>query len=117
MGIIDDYINSLEGQSSVDPLEVARKMHELHNQEIGTREAKISELTATVEAKDNDIKNAVTELTTQKARNFDLAMQLPGSPNANDNRPQEGEKPDGAQIRISDLFSPSVRARHFRTGN
>lgn len=111
MAEFDDYINSLEGQESIDPLVVASKLHELHTQELGTREAKIAELKDTVAAKDSDISARETALAKQKSMNFDLAMQIPGMtqqiPAADSD-----EKPTGANITIGDLFSDKVRKRH-----
>lgn len=79
MGVIDDYLNGLEGEEELNPLEVARKMHELHNQEIGTREAKIGELKSTVAEKDSLVSERESEIERWKAKNFDLAMQIPGA--------------------------------------
>lgn len=103
MSAVEDYLNSLEGQDNLDPLEVASKMHELHNQEIGTREAKIEELNGVVTEKDTAIIDVSNQLTQQKARNFDLAMQIPGTPVE---RPaQEENGVDGGTITIDDLFA------------
>lgn len=116
MGIIEDYLNSLEGKSDLNPLEVAREMHELHNQEIGTRDAKITELTeANTEAQNKIIKRD-EEITRQKARNYDLAMQIPAD-NRPEPTPENDGKPDGGSIKIADLFSDGVRARHFKRNN
>ncbi len=100
MGLFDDYINGLEGKENLDPLSVARDLHGLYNQEIGTREAKIEELTGTVAEKDNALTDLDGQLKTQKARNFDLAMQLPGGVG-----PQNGPaETDPGSISIDDLF-------------
>lgn len=100
MGVIDDYLNSLEGKESLDPLEVAREMHGLHNQEISTREAKIEELTGTIAERDTAIADSLSELTRQKAKNFDLAMQIPGGNPVDASR----HEPDNSGITIDDLF-------------
>jgi len=100
MGVIDDYLNSLEGQENLDPLEVASKMFELHKEELGPVQAKIEELNGTIAEKDTSIADALSELTKQKAKNFDLAMQVPGArvpaPNT--------EERDPSNITIDDLF-------------
>lgn len=101
MGAIDDYLNSLEGKENLDPLEVARELHGLHNQEIGTREAKIEELNSTIAERDNAIAESFAELTRQKAKNFDLAMQIPGSKPADSTK----DEPDSSNVTIDDLFT------------
>lgn len=110
----DDYINSLEGKTDVDPLAVVRDLRELHTQEIGTREAKISELDSFIAKRDETIADQANEITKQKSKNFDLAMQIPSvtdtqQQNQNNN---SDEKPPGGAIKISDLFKPEVRKRH-----
>ena len=100
MGVIDDYINSLEGQENIDPIEVASTLLGLHNEEIGKREAKIEELTNGIAEKDTLISERESEITKWKAKNFDLAMQIPGAPDpAHDEREQ-----DNGAITIDDLF-------------
>lgn len=112
MSALDDYINGLEGKENLNPLEIARDIHGLATQEISTREAKIAELNGTVEAKVSDIQSRDAEIERWKAKNFDLAMQIPGAPAAETSRRSDGEKPSGDQIRIGDLFTQDVRNRH-----
>jgi seryl-tRNA synthetase len=117
MGAVDDYISGLEGKESLDPLEVARKLHELHTQEVSTREAKISQLDTEKETLASQIAAKESEIEKWKAKNFDLAMQIPGAP-AEPKPRDENEKPDAGTIKTADLFTPKVRQRnpHFRTG-
>lgn len=106
---IEDYINGLEGRQDVDPLAIARDLRELHVREIGTREAKIEQLNTTIAEKDGDIAKATTELQKQKAANFDLAMQIPGTDAKPSNHPADDERRSGSEIRVTDLFSDRVR--------
>ena len=100
MSKFDDYINGLEGQENIDPLEVASKLHELHNEEIGTSTAKIEELNGTIAERDSVVAERDTEIQKWKAKNFDLAMQIPGqsSPRV------ENEPTDNSGISVDDLF-------------
>ena len=101
MGVFDDYITSLEGRENIDPLEVASKLHELHSQELGTREAKIAEYESTVAEKDTALAEKDQEILTWKARNFDLASQIPGgNTDPSDNVSDE----DPSSITVNDLF-------------
>jgi len=111
MGAFEDYVNGLDSQENVDPIEVARQLSELHTHEVQTREAKISELGATVTEKDAAVAAKDTEIARWKSMNFDLSMQIPGSNSNNDNS-DDNEKPAGSTIIIGDLFNPSVRKRH-----
>lgn len=104
MGILEEYINSLEGQENLDPLTVASKMHELSVQEISTREAKIAELNDSIAEKDGVIATREGEIRSQKAMNFDLAMQIPGTPADPQTGGQESSI-DGGTITIDDLFA------------
>lgn len=109
---IEEYINSLEGKADLDPLAIARDLRELHMQEISTREATIEKLTGDVAAKDNTITERDSEITKWKAKNFELAMQIPDSNNPQENTRQEDVKPGGSNIQVSDLFNKSVRNRN-----
>lgn len=111
MATFDEYINSLEGQSDIDPLVVAQKLSELHTQELGTREAKIELLNNDIAAKDTAISDRDREVTKYKAMNLDLVMQIPSSDNPTP-KPVEGERPSGSTIKIGDLFTKEVRKRH-----
>jgi hypothetical protein len=104
MSAVDDYLNSLEGQDNLNALEVASKMHELHTQEIGTREAKIEELNGVVSEKDTALSTRDQEITTWKAKNFDLAMQIPGA-TVPPTTGQSDSGVDGATITVDDLFA------------
>lgn len=111
MGAFDEYISGLEGKDNIDPLELARELNTIHEQELEIREAKIETLNNSIAERDTKIGNLTSEVTRQKAINFDLVGQVPveGEPN----NVNSGEKPDGGSIQISDLFNKSVRARHF----
>lgn len=100
MGVFEDYINELEGKENLDPLEVARKMHELHTEEIGTNHAKIEELASSVAERDAEIAKRDDEIKTWKAKNFDLANQIPGTSNAQN----DDDSGDRSAITIDDLF-------------
>lgn len=76
----DEYINSLDGQENLDPLKIAHDLHEIYSHDITTRDAKINELNGTVTEKDSAITVAAEEIQNWKARNFDLALQIPGNP-------------------------------------
>lgn len=80
MAKFDDYINELEGKENLDPLTIASDLLALHNEEVGTRNAKITELEGTVAERDVNLADAVKETDKWKAKNFDLAMQIPGNP-------------------------------------
>lgn len=111
MGAIEDYINGLEGQENPDLQKVVSDLLGLHNQEMETREAKISSLNDEVAQGKTLIANRDVEITKWKAQNFDLAMQASGE---NRQKPRvEGEPIAGDSIRISDLFTPEIRKRHF----
>lgn len=100
MGIFDDYIADLENQETVDPLKVAADLFDLHSNELGTREAKINELTGTIAEKDSTIFDLNNEIQAQKARNFDLAMQIPAQKESNANQSDNDDEP----ITINSLF-------------
>ena len=111
MGAIEDYINGLEGQENPDLQKVVSDLLGLHNQEMETREAKITSLNDEVAQGKSLIANRDVEITKWKAQNFDLAMQVSGD---NRQKPRvEGEPIAGDSIRISYLFTPEIRKRHF----
>lgn len=109
---IEEYINNLEGKSDLNPQQIVQDLLGLHNTEISTREAKISELKDTVAQRDSAITEKDGEIQKWKAQNFDLATQVAGG---NVKKPQidENGKPSGDAIRVSDLFNKTVRGRHF----
>lgn len=108
----DEYINSLEGQTEVDPLTIARDLRDIHTQELSTREAKITELNGAVAERDGSVTKLSAELTAQKARNFDLVSEIPSRDQVNSQSDSDDEKPDASTIKIADLFNPNVRTRH-----
>lgn len=112
MGMFDEYITNLEGESTIDPLKVAGDLHGLYTQDIGTREAKIAELNAKIDADKQAMLAKDVEITRWKAKNFDLAMSIPSTTEPVTNQSEDGQKPTGANIRIKDLFDPNVRKRH-----
>jgi hypothetical protein len=108
MGVLDDYLNSLEGKSELDPLAIAREMLELHNTELGTVNEQLSSATAKINsqaselaAKDTAIAEVQAEVTRVKTANYDLLMSTGvNSDNAN---PDE-RVVDGSTITPDDLF-------------
>lgn len=111
MSTFEEYINRLDGQENLDPSKIVADLLGLHTQEIGTREAKIQELNDGIAQRDTSISEREAEITRWKAKNFDLAMQVPTNDPA-PKRVEDGEKPDPSQIRIGDLFTSDVRKRH-----
>lgn len=110
MGAVDDYINGLEGRENLDPLAIARDLHELHRQEVTTREATIEVLNSDIAERDTKIAERDTEITRWKAKNFDLAQQIPGFEPKSDRK--DDDTPTGSEIKASDLFNENVRRRH-----
>jgi hypothetical protein len=100
MGVFEDYISGLDGQENLDPVEVARNLHELHNSEIGTREAKIEELNGSIAERDGALSARDSEIQKWKAHNFDLAMQIPSAVE----KPPVEPTNDNGDITIDDLF-------------
>lgn len=114
---IEEYINSLEGKSDLDPVTVASELHGLATQELSTREAKIELLKADIAERDARITKISHDLTVQKANNLDLVMQVPGNPNQAETRNDDTEvQPGSPNIKVSDLFNKNTRQRHFRNG-
>lgn len=104
MGKLDDYINSLEGKDDLTIVDVVSNMLNIHNDEMGIATAKISELEANIADGNTAIADMNAEIQRVKAKNWDLANQVPvEDPN---NRPENkgDEKPDASQITIDDLF-------------
>lgn len=105
MGAVDDYINSLDGQNDLSLPEVAGKLLELHNAEMGTATAKIESLTASNAEKDSTIAARDGEITQWKARNWDLLNQIPANnPESNPQKNDGDGKPDASQITFDDLM-------------
>jgi hypothetical protein len=105
MSKFSEYIDSLEGQDELDPLKIAHDLHDLYTQDVTTRDAKITELTSIVADRDNAIQAAADEVTNWKARNFDLALQIPSNPVNNGSVLDETDSEiDPATLSIDDLF-------------
>ena len=101
MGLFDDYLAGLDGKDDLDPVSIAKDLHEIHTKEIGIREAKINELAESVNTVISEKSELEKELDKQKARNYDLAGQLPG---AIIGVAQDKDTPDPGRITIDDLF-------------
>jgi hypothetical protein len=98
-----EYLDSLEGQDDLDPIKIAHDLHELYVQDISTRDAKIEEMNGTIAERDSAITAAAADVQAWKAKNFDLAMQIPGNPAQVDSVITEPEI-DPAAFTIDDLF-------------
>lgn len=99
----DEYINSLEGKSDLDPLQIARDLYKIYVDDISTRDAKIDELNGTITERDGAITVAADEIKSWKARNFDLALQIPGHP-ATGKVEDADDDIDPSLVTIDDLF-------------
>ena len=103
MGVFDDYVNGLEGKENLDPLEVVKELHNLHNQEIGTWEASVKTRNETIAERDSQLEAANNEVTKFKAMNLDLTLQLPGSTKGQEE--PKNQEIDGLTITPDDLFA------------
>lgn len=103
-----EYISSLEGQEDINPVEVARRLSELHDDEVSTRDAKISQLNNEIVARDSTISNRESEILRWKAKNLDLVMELPAAGIGEPPATQDDIRPDGASITIDHILK-SVR--------
>lgn len=101
----DEYINSLEGKTDLDPVKIAHDLHDIYTQDVSSRDAKIEELNGTIAEKDSAVTAAQGEIQTWKAKNFDLAMQIPGG--SNHEEKQETNVDDDGTLTIDDLFVQS----------
>jgi hypothetical protein len=106
MGIIDDYVASLEGQEITDPSEVVAELVRLHNQEISTSTAKIGQLETQLSDKDVAIAERDSTIRDTKAANWDLVNRLPGTsekpePTIN----EDTGLPDSSSITLDDMFA------------
>jgi hypothetical protein len=81
-------------------------LHDLYTQDVTTRDAKIDELNGTIAEKDSAITAATADVQTWKAKNFDLAMQIPSNPVNTDSVITEPEI-DPSTLSIDDLFVKS----------
>ena len=106
MSRFTDYINSLEGKQDIDPVVVAATLMELHNEEIGTAEAKIAKLetdlndgTTAIAERDNSIRDL-------KAKNWDLVNSIPVDDSNNNGGPAPKEKGeiDPGTVTIDDVI-------------
>jgi hypothetical protein len=105
MSKFSEYIDSLEGKEELDPLKIAADLHDLYTQDVTTRDAKIEELTGTIAERDSAIQLSKDEVTNWKARNFDLAMQIPSNPvNAGSVLDETDTEIDPTTVTIDDLF-------------
>lgn len=101
MGAVEDYINGLEGKDDLDIVKVAADLLRLHNDEMGPVVAKVEQLTDNLNTKDTELVNAQSEITRQKALNFDLATRVPVTNNQDANNSSEIT---GSTITPDDLF-------------
>ena len=105
MSKFSEYIDSLEGRDDLDPLKIAQDLHDLYTQDVTTRDAKIEELTGAIAERDSAIQAAADEVTNWKARNFDLALQIPSNPVNNGSVLDEDDSAvDPLTVTIDDLF-------------
>lgn len=103
MGALEDYISGLENVENPNLTEVVSELLKLHNEELGTREAKISQLNDSIAERDTSINSLNEEVKTWKAKNFDLTLQIPGDTERQTVSPINGETDPGT-ISIDDLF-------------
>ena len=104
----DEYINSLEGQDELDPVKIAQDLHDIYTQDVTTRDAKIAELTGVIAERDTAIQTAADDVRNWKAKNFDLAMQIPSNPVNNGSVLDENDPEiDPSTLTIDDLFVKS----------
>ena len=104
MPTFKEYLDSLEGKENLDALQIAKDLHSIYSEDIGIRDAKIDELNGTIAEKDGAITSAAQELSAQKAKNFDLAMQIPSViPPVNDGQSSDDDV-DESSLTIDDLF-------------
>ena len=110
MGVYEDYVNGLEGKEDLNVLDVVKDLTKLHNEEIGTWDAKVRTQDDAIAARDNTIAEKDREVTRFKAMNLDLTMQIPGGAQSrgDENRNQvDPNTPEGraATITPEDLFN------------
>ena len=104
MPTFEEYVNALDGQTEIDPLRIARDLHAIYNEEIGIRDAKITELNGTITERDGAITSVSDELQKQKAKNFDLAMQIPTGVTPPTESSTDSDELDPSSVTIDDLF-------------
>ena len=106
MGIVEDYINSLQDQEITDPSEVVAEIARLHNEEISISTAKIGQLQTQLSDKDAAIAERDKSISEVKAANWDLVNRLPGTtekPESTIN--EETGLPDSSSITLDDMFA------------
>jgi hypothetical protein len=106
MGIVEDYINGLEGQENLELPEVVAEIARLHNEEISTSTAKIGQLQTQLSDKDAAIAERDKSISEVKAANWDLVNRLPGTNEKPE--PQIDEVtglPDSSSITLDDMFA------------
>lgn len=105
MGKFEDYINSLEGKDDLVIENVVSELLNIHNDEVGLANAKISNLDSKIAENITAIAEKDAEIQRVKSINWDLANQVPigGNENRSDNDSDDG-KPDAAHITIDDLL-------------
>lgn len=111
MGVLDDYINGLEGKSDLDPLTIAKDLLGLHNQELSnvneqlsSANAKIATVTEELAAKDTTIAEVEAEVNRVKTQNYDLIMST-GVNNNSEPNSEEERVIDASTITPDDLFA------------
>lgn len=104
MGKFEDYINGLEGKDDLKIEDVVSEMLNIHNDEMGIATAKITDLDAKIAEGNTAIADRDAEIQRVKAKNWDLANQVPAEDPNNQPTNKGDEKPDASQITIDDLF-------------
>lgn len=104
MGVVEDYINSLEGQENPDLTEVAKTLLELHNKEIGITNAKIQTMQTEIQSKDAVIAEKDNKLTQQMAKNWELLNQIPADNMGGVSEIPNPDKPDPGRISFDDVL-------------
>jgi len=106
MGIVEDYINGLEGQENLNLPEVVGEILKLHNQEISTGTAKIGQLETQLSDKDAAIAERDSTIRDTKAANWDLVNRLPGTNEKPESQIDEVTGlPDSSSITLDDMFA------------
>lgn len=104
MSKFEDYINSLEGKDDIVIENVVSELLNIHNEEVGIANAKITELNGTIDGFNSSIAEKDAEIQRVKAKNWDLANQVPATDPENQPNNNGDGKPDASRITIDDLF-------------
>jgi hypothetical protein len=75
----DNYISSLEGKENLDPVKIAQELQAIHNHEVETRDASLSERDSAIAERDSTLAEREAEVTRYKAMNFDLTQRIPAN--------------------------------------